>query len=788
MTATASAAAAGRGTARVAALDNADESILLPMWSDGAGWGSPQYYETLHAAPLLGNPKQQQLLIRSPLGILAQTFNPDFGYWVQLPDGPTLTDADYWDQPQYYSTIQSADINGDGCTELIARGGDGVVAWAFNQSQQAWNMLPSSGAWSDANGGTNVWTYQSICSGDINGDGRDELVTAVLGTGAMLTIDAWGYNPETQSWYQLPSPSTIGFEFLSLPQYYETLACEDIDGDGVAEVLIRLGTGLAVLSFDAKAQSWSRGSDLGAMSDANGWNAAYTYGTICYGNILGVKGVEVVGRRSDGTVVAYRFDKGQNHWVAAAYDNSGPGNPPQLTGVDWLLPAYYKTLQLADIDGDGRAELLVRLPTGYVFWRYGDGSWSNQQPATAFTDAQGWNGPAYYPTIRFVDVNGDGCAEALGRGYAGLWTLQWANNGWTNACGGKSQFPQYSGDEQDAYISISQQLTQYLTPTSNIRSTYGLESTDFDTLLADLSNQVTCPSTIQSTVWQPVFQQIDMELNKMSAVNMWFSLVRNCLGQTFNSESLTVSSVQNLVQMSTKDSNLDVIFDVLSVVADIAWAVIGMMPGLMGGGDEVQNDYDDEPQLQDAGSVGIAAGAAGMISATFSAATISNGGGQDTSISTTVGEIQYNLGNWYTNIKKSIDTYQAKVATDWGLIQSIASGPAWPVGLSDAISAVAVQGYNLYLFQTLMPLHWYVVQWKENNVPLSGYPGQYSLWQGGQEYWLADGVDVNSASYPNDTLFQILFTTGTGNLGASVSDVLLGNNGWSIPSAAARGY
>jgi hypothetical protein len=174
------------------------------------------------------------------------------------------------------------------------------------------------------------------------------------------------------------------------------------------------------------------------------------------------------------------------------------------------------------------------------------------------------------------------------------------------------------------------------------------------------------------------------------------------------------------------------------------------------------------------------------MSGVFSAATISNGG-QDTSISTTVGDLQYNLGNWYTNIKNATDSLQASAATDWGLLRALADGPAWPIGFQDQLTTNATQGYNLALFQLLMPLKWYAAFWKDNSVPLDGYPTQYSYWDGTCIHWLQDNyTDLNTAKYPNDELFQVLFATGTGNLGASVSDVLLGNNGWTIPLAQMR--
>lgn len=39
----------------------------------------------------------------------------------------------------------------------------------------------------------------------------------------------------------------------------------------------------------------------------------------------------------------------------------------------------------------------------------------------AFSDAAGWNaGPAYYATIQFPDLNGDGKADVCGRGVNGV--------------------------------------------------------------------------------------------------------------------------------------------------------------------------------------------------------------------------------------------------------------------------------------------------------------------------------------------------------------------------------
>jgi hypothetical protein len=85
-------------------------------------------------------------------------------------------------------------------------------------------------------------------------------------------------------------------------------------------------------------------------------------------------------------------------------------------------PQYYSTIQFADINGDGKADVCGRgnagidcaLSNGTSF-----GAISVWQPS--FSDAAAWNsGPQYYSTIQLVDVNGDGKVDVCGRGNAGI--------------------------------------------------------------------------------------------------------------------------------------------------------------------------------------------------------------------------------------------------------------------------------------------------------------------------------------------------------------------------------
>ena len=51
---------------------------------------------------------------------------------------PGWGDADGWTDPSQYSTIQLADVNGDGRDELIGRNDEGLEIWWFDTSVGQW--------------------------------------------------------------------------------------------------------------------------------------------------------------------------------------------------------------------------------------------------------------------------------------------------------------------------------------------------------------------------------------------------------------------------------------------------------------------------------------------------------------------------------------------------------------------------------------------------------------------------------------------------------------------------
>lgn len=190
-----------------------------------------------------------------------------------------------------------------------------------------------------------------------------------------------------------------------------------------------------------------------AMADAsNPFGTPYTreqYSSIKFADVNG-DGYPDLCYRVPSVPVGYPNTAG---WYCALSDGRGSfGSPTRWTSsFGFLSPdneLYWGTFQLADVNGDGKADVRGRLADGfYCALSNGSGFDPPTLWAPAFSDANGWGSSAsFWGTIRLADVNGDGRTDVCGRGAAGiycavsngtsfgpvtLWTSQFNNaDGW----------------------------------------------------------------------------------------------------------------------------------------------------------------------------------------------------------------------------------------------------------------------------------------------------------------------------------------------------------------------
>jgi hypothetical protein len=284
---------------------------------------------------------------------------------------PPWSNDNGWTPPEYYGTIRAADIDGDGKAELVGRAALGVQLWWYDSVAAAWAMLVSGQCgWTDGNGWTDVSRATTIRLADVNGDGICELV-ARNSTG----MEVWQYLPGNVSCQQIATGGCNWTDGAKLEPgailLHHTLRRRE--RDGVAEIIGRGANGIEV---------WS-----------------------CMGGVWTQLGAGGCG------------------WT-----DTQSGQPY------WNQPQYYTTILAADVNSDGVPELVGRGPGGIEVWRFqASGQWTQLSAgACNWSDSAGWNVPEMYATIRAADVNGDGKAELIGRNKDGieLWEMG-ASGAWT---------------------------------------------------------------------------------------------------------------------------------------------------------------------------------------------------------------------------------------------------------------------------------------------------------------------------------------------------------------------
>ncbi len=271
---------------------------------------------------------------------------------------------------------------------------------------------------------------------DLDGDG----VSDICGRAANGLYCA--LSKPSVSHFSAPSYWTEGFSDAKgwdEARYYETIQYADLNGDGKDDVCGRGAAGMRCAL--SNGTSFGPVTLWGHFSDEGSWGAHdYYYETIRLVDVDGDGKADVCGRGSAGVSCAKSTGSafGALTLFTSTFSNAGSWNDKA---------SYWKTIQFADVDGDGKKDVCGRAAAGVICERSTGGSFANRISTGIFSNAAGWDAhDYYYETIRLVDVTGDGRADICGRGAAGitcapsqgasfgaakLWTGSFSNeNGW----------------------------------------------------------------------------------------------------------------------------------------------------------------------------------------------------------------------------------------------------------------------------------------------------------------------------------------------------------------------
>jgi len=292
-----------------------------------------------------------------------------------------LSDASGWNAAEHYTTLRLADVDGDGREDLCARDGAGFGCWISDGTTFARRV--EGPRWSNDTGFTAARYYGTLRMGDVDGDGSSD-VCIRAGDGMRCALSDGSGFPTT-----IVGPAWGDAQGFHAIQYWSTLRMGDVNGDGLHDLCIRTSTDYRC--HMSTGTGFGDAVIVGALTDASGWDDPANYRTLRLGDVDG-DGAEDICARANAEVRCWVWDG------AAFAQRSGP---LWSDATGWAAtPAYYDTMRLADLDGDGRDDLCARSGAGWTCSLARGDTFGETVDTGEFSDAGGWQtSPSFWSTI-----------------------------------------------------------------------------------------------------------------------------------------------------------------------------------------------------------------------------------------------------------------------------------------------------------------------------------------------------------------------------------------------------
>jgi hypothetical protein len=293
-------------------------------------------------------------------------------------------------------------ING-GPGDDVINGGAGTDGAVFSGNLSSYTLTHLSGGTIRVSGPDGIDTLSNI-EQLVFSDRTLSDVTHVFGNPSFAFV---GFSPSAGGW-------------TSQDQYPRTAA--DVNGDGRAD-LVGFGSAGVYVSLSngdgTFANTITASGSFGASGAAGGWASDDHYPRVL-GDVNGDSHADIVGFGNAGTYVALANADGTFGTAALAVNSFGSS----AAAGGWSSNDQYPR-QIADVNGDGRADIVGFGSAGvYVSLANTHGTFDAAALGTASfgssTAAGDWKSETSYPRV-LGDVNGDGRADIVGFGSAGVY-------------------------------------------------------------------------------------------------------------------------------------------------------------------------------------------------------------------------------------------------------------------------------------------------------------------------------------------------------------------------------
>jgi MYXO-CTERM domain-containing protein len=318
-----------------------------------------------------------------------------------------LKDDSGWGDLSNYATIRMGDVDGDGLADVCARANAQVICWRYDG--QRFEELARGPQWSDASGFAAPQYFTTMRLADVTGDGRDDVCIRTKNRFICEPFDGDGFGP------QIDGPQFDDARKWDRPDRYGTIRMADVNGDARMDVCARTKNDFRCWTSTGDGfQSGYGGPD---WADDSGWRNHRYWSTIRMGDLDGDGRDDVCARTKNGV---------RCHLAGAASFGAGFDGPGLADGSGWDDPSNYMTMRLADVTGDGKMDLCARANAGMRCWPYEDKSFGSAFSGP-LQDSSGWSRERFYRTIQFADIDADGKADLCARSSQAL--VCWRSTG-----------------------------------------------------------------------------------------------------------------------------------------------------------------------------------------------------------------------------------------------------------------------------------------------------------------------------------------------------------------------
>jgi FG-GAP repeat protein/hemolysin type calcium-binding protein len=272
------------------------------------------------------------------------------------------------------TTVASGDVNGDGYPDVVL----GAPRWDGSATAEgrvyvyhgSATGLPSSPSTTrDPTDQANAWFGQSVAVGDVNGDGKSDVLVGAPG------FDGAGGADRGEAYVYLGSASGIGatpawtsgsMSIAGAPQMGQSVAVADVNGDNIGDLLVGL-PGYDGTAVDEGALYVFLGSEAGPTATPVIYEPTDQAGANFGAAVASAGDIGCDGH--DGVVVGAPGWDGQQQNEGRAFlylggdDGLGSNFIWSADPTDQAQALFGSSVALADdLNGDGRSEFLVGAP------------------------------------------------------------------------------------------------------------------------------------------------------------------------------------------------------------------------------------------------------------------------------------------------------------------------------------------------------------------------------------------------------------------------------------------